>query len=252
LSEYGHRAGCASGRVVEPPVRFEVYCDESRPDLFASRKSSDRFLTIGSLWLRVDDRERLKEQLHELRNRHSIGGEFKWSKISPSRAAFYRELIGWFFDQGDRLRFRCIAVDRSQVNLELYHEDDQELGFYKFYYQLLHHWVLDFNDYQVFVDFKANRRSDRLQTLRNCLANSNLSARVQRVQAVRSEESVLIQAVDVLTGAVSRRLNGPQGVSRSKAGVVAQVEKALGHEIRATGRYETKFNVFVIDLRGGW
>jgi len=53
------------------------------------------------------------------------------------------------------MRFRCIAVDREQVNLAL-HQNDGELGFYKFYYQLLHHWILD-NEYRIFCDLKTNR-----------------------------------------------------------------------------------------------
>ena len=122
-------------------MKFEVYCDESRPDLFASKRSSARHLVIGSLWFPADLRAGYKEELHKLRDRFKVGGEFKWNKVSPSRADFYRELVDWFFSRGEDLRFRCIAVDREQVDLKLFHEDDQELGFYKFYYQLLHHWI---------------------------------------------------------------------------------------------------------------
>lgn len=233
-------------------MKFEVYCDESRPDLFASKKSDARFLVIGSLWLPAERRDQYKAELHHLRDRHRVGGEFKWQKISPSRREFFEEVVSWFFIQGEHLRFRCIAVDRSQVDLRLYHEDDQELGFYKFYYQLLHHWILDFNEYSVFVDFKWNRRRDRLHVLRRCLDAANLSSKVLRVQAVRSEESVLVQAADVLTGAVSRRLNRvPQG-SNAKNAVANAVEQHLGHAIRRTAKSEQKFNVFKIELSGGW
>ena len=233
-------------------MRFEVYCDESRPDVFGSHKTEAPYLVIGSLWFPAERRDSFKADLHELRNRHLVGGEFKWNKVSASRLEFYRQLVGWFFDQGESLRFRCIAVDRSQVNLKLFHEDDQELGFYKFYYQLLHPWILDFNQYSVFVDFKWNRRRDRLHVLRRCLDSADLSAKVERVQAVRSEESVLIQAADVLTGVAARKLNGPKGGSVSKKAVVDEIEAYLGHPIRATTRAEQKYNVFAIDLSGGW
>jgi len=233
-------------------MRFEVYCDESRPDLLVSAKPGARFMVIGSLWLRADDRDEFKTRIHELRDRHRVGGEFKWQKVSPSRQGFYEELVAWFHDQGDRLRFRCIAVDQSQVNLHLYHEDDQELGFYKFYYQLLHHWVLDFNDYAVFVDFKSNRRRDRLHVLRRCLDLSNLSTQVERVQAVRSEESVLIQLADVLTGAAAYRLNNGVRAGSAKAAVLGKLESLLSRRVTSTAKGEQKFNVFQIDLRGGW
>lgn len=233
-------------------MRFEVYCDESRPDLLGSARPGARFMVIGSLWLPTDKRDDFKTAIHALRDKHRVGGEFKWQKVARTRQAFYEELVQRFHDQGDALRFRCIAVDQSQVNLPLYHEDDQELGFYKFYYQLLHHWILDFNAYAVFVDFKSNRRRDRLHVLRRCLDLSNLSSRVERVQAVRSDESVLVQLADVLTGAAAARLNNGLRTGSAKAAVVERLEALLNRKIAPTWKSEQKFNVFQIDLRGGW
>jgi hypothetical protein len=233
-------------------MKFDVYCDESRPDLLGSNRPQGQFMVIGSLWLPTEDRQEFKREIHELRNQHRIGGEFKWQKVSPSRRAFYEQLVGWFHDKGDRLRFRCIAVDQQQVNLKLYHEDDQELGFYKFYYQLLHHWILDFNKYAIFVDFKHNRRRDRLHVLQRCLDYSNLSSIVSVVQAVRSEESVLIQLADVLTGMAAYRLNNQVRAGSAKAAVLSHYETLLGREIGPTYKGEQKFNVFRINLTGGW
>jgi len=85
-------------------MNIEVYCDESSPDLFSSSSPRARFLLIGSLWLEQEKRDLYKREIHALRNRHKIGGEFKWTKISPSRIEFYRELIAWFHSYGDALR----------------------------------------------------------------------------------------------------------------------------------------------------
>lgn len=233
-------------------MKFEVYCDESRPDLLGSSNPQARFMVIGSLWLAADERNGFKEAVHDLRNRHRVGGEFKWQKVSPSRMEFYKELVKWFHEQNDRLRFRCIAVDRDQVDLKLHHENDQELGFYKFYYQLLHHWILDCNEYAIFLDFKSNRRRDRLQVLRRCLDQSNLSSVVDKLQAVRSEESVLIQLADVLTGMAACRLNDQVRTGSAKAEVLDRFEHLRGDVIKPTPKGEQKFNVFQINLRGGW
>ena len=233
-------------------MNFDIYCDESRPDLLGSRNPQARFLVIGSLWLPRDYREKFKASIHALRDRHRVGGEFKWQKVSPSRSSFYRELIDWFIEQELNLRFRCIAVDHDKVDLKLHHDDDQELGFYKFYYQLLHHWITDFNDYSVFVDYKRNRRGDRLHVLQRCLDRSNLASIVTNVQAVRSEESVLIQLADVLTGAAAYRLNGQINPDSAKAEVMGRLEFHLNRPIAHTPRTQKKFNVFQIDLGGGW
>lgn len=233
-------------------MKFEVYCDESRPDLFASSASSAAFMVIGSLWLAGDDRGEFKNAIHNLRDAHRVGGEFKWQKVSPSRLRFYEELIEWFFSTGDRLRFRCIAVERAKLDLIQYHQSNQELGFYKFYYQLLHHWIMDFNEYAVFCDAKKNRDPARLHMLQRCLGYANLSSTVAAVQAIRSEESVLIQLADVLTGMAAARLNGVLRDGGSKQHLAHLAESHLRQSIGHTPRTERKFNVFVIDLRGGW
>lgn len=233
-------------------MKFEVYCDESRPDLLSSKRPPVRFMVIGSLWLQAESKVEYKSIIHALRDKHKIGGEFKWQKVSPSRLAFYEDLADWFISEGNRLRFRCIAVEHEKVNLLHYHENDQELGFYKFYYQMLHHWILDFNEYAVFCDFKQNRFSDRLHVLNNCLGASNLSSEVTKVQAVRSDESVLIQLADVLTGAAGARMNQTLNPDSAKDKLVKRLESGLGHAIEPNWCNEPKFNVFKIDLQGGW
>ncbi len=231
---------------------IEVYCDETYPDLFSSGKPQARNMFIGSLWLASGDREKFKAEIHELRDQYKVGGEFKWSKVSPSREDFYKALFTWFCSKGESLRFRCIAIDYEKVNLVSFHESDQELGFYKFYYQLLHHWIHDFNDYRIFCDFKRNRRRDRLHTLKRCLGYANLSANILSAQAVRSSESVLIQLADVLVGAASARYNRKLAPGSAKKNVVWHLESQLQRKIAPTGLGEKKFNLFKINLAGGW
>ena len=86
-------------------------------------------MIIGGLWLAAEDRPQAKTDIHILRNKYKIGGEFKWQKVSPSRQDFYREMSGWFVAMGDlrsvgnrgvqRVRrqadFHNIAVCRQRV-----------------------------------------------------------------------------------------------------------------------------------------
>ena len=100
-------------------MKFEVYCDEANPDVLTSANPRARHLMIGSLWLPEELRNEIKSRVGTLRERHQAWGEIKWSKVSPSRHDFYVELVDLFFAYGDNLRFRCIAVDRTQLNLAL-------------------------------------------------------------------------------------------------------------------------------------
>ncbi len=233
-------------------MKIDVYCDEAYPDLLSSEKPQARFMLIGSLWLQQDNRETYKNAIHDLRDQYLIGGEFKWRKVSPSKLKFYEALIAWFCNQKKDLRFRCIAIDYSQIDLMTFHDNDQELGFYKFYYQMLHHWVHDFNEYNLFCDFKRNRKRDRLHVLKRCLKYANLSSTIQTVQAVRSKESILIQLTDVLLGIASARLNQGTNTSPAKLMLVEHLETQLGRKITSTSLDEKKFNVFKMNLKGGW
>jgi hypothetical protein len=207
---------------------------------------------IGSLWLPAELRTEIKDKVKVIRQRHSAWGEIKWSKISPSRLHFYLDLVDLFESYGFDFRFRCIAVDRTQVNISL-HENDKELGFYKFYYQLLHHWVLDFNEYNIFCDVKTNRDPERLKVLKRCLNNANLSSKVFDIQSLPSRQVVLIQFCDLLLGAASSRLNNTLREDSAKGAVVRHLESHLNIDrLKATARSENKFNIFQIRLQGGW
>lgn len=232
-------------------MKFEVYCDEAHPDVFTSGNPTAQFLMIGSLWLPSNLRSEVKQKINELRRKHDTWGEIKWSKVSPSRQGFYLDLVRLFISHPKNLRFRCIAVDRKQVNMEL-HDNDNELGFYKFYYQLLHHWILDFNEYSIFCDIKTNRDPKRLQTLQKCLDNANLSSDIGCVQSLPSREVVLIQLCDLLLGAASSCMNNTLHQGTAKHVLVNKLEKSLGHKLEPTHKTEEKFNIFRIRLNGGW
>ncbi len=48
-------------------MEFDVYCDESYPDLLISKHSDKTYLVIGSLWLPANLRRKTKEDIHSLR-----------------------------------------------------------------------------------------------------------------------------------------------------------------------------------------
>ncbi|QEG34862.1 DUF3800 domain-containing protein [Bythopirellula goksoeyrii] len=233
-------------------MKIEVYCDESRPDLFASQSTKYQYMVLGSLWIPSAAREAFKQELKEIKQTHDIGGEAKWQKVSHPKMAFYRDIIDWFFSKDTAVRFRSIVIDREKVDRVKFHDSDCELAFYKFYYQLLHHWIYDFNTYSVFCDFKSNRSRTRLSDLQKCLDHSNLFSDIARVQPVRSIESVLIQLSDILTGLVSSKVNRSAKQAGAKSELIDYFESRLGNQISHTPASEEKFNVFVINLQGGW
>ncbi len=230
---------------------FEVYCDESRPEYFALPAAAvhDRYTLIGGLWIEADRRADYKAKIKRLREEHNVHGEFKWNRVSPSRQLFYAELMDLFFEEP--MRFRCLVLPADELDAVQFHGGDNELMFYRFYYQLLHHWILDFNTYRVFVDTKTNRVRQRLAKLCAVLDRSNYFSDVRSVQALPSDEVDLLQLVDVLIGAVGYHFNAG-GASGAKLAVVKVIEGYLHCPIQPTRKGEDKFNIFRWRPGGGW
>lgn len=228
---------------------IEVYCDESGLEAL-TRKEAHDYTGIGSLWMPAEYRQEFKAQMNAIKENHSIKGELKWQKVSPAYFDLYQEVIAYFFST-PQIRYRVILIESRIVDNIRFHNKDAELGFYKFYYQLLHHWILDFNKYKFFLDFKINRNKGRLKVLKDVLIASNITSDIMQVQALPSEESLGIQLADVLTGLVTAKFN-QNTHSEAKKQLIRSVEKLLGRTIAHTPKCEMKFNVFKINLQGGW
>lgn len=229
---------------------FEVYCDESGLEAL-TRKEAHQYAAIGGIWLPSENRSDLKESINRIKTVYGVYGELKWNKVSPSYLDLYKELIDYFF-QSDYLRFRVILIEASKVDHIKFNNTDAELGFYKFYYQLLHHWIYDFNHYNIFVDLKINRNKGRLKELERVLDLSNLTSDIKQVQGLPSEQSVGIQLADILTGLVASKFNN-EATGEAKPTLVQHIEtEYLNRPIAPTSKWEEKFNVFKINLQGGW
>ena len=234
------------------PTEFDIYCDECFPDLLTSEKPQAQFVIIGSLWLPTCKRAEFKALIHQLRDTHEVGGEITSRKVSPSRLKFYEALIDLFMSEGLDLRYRSIVIDRQKVDLQRFHASSAELSFYKFYYQMLHHWIGAANTYHIFCDYQTNQHPARLTELKQVLCNANPLTEFRTVQWVRSKESVLTQFADVLTGLTSAKLNQTIQAGSAKEQLLRYLEAKRGRPIKATSLGEQKFNLFQIALDGGW
>lgn len=229
---------------------FEVFADESGLEALIN-KEAHTYCAIGGIWIPSENHLQLKEGLKAIKAKHKINGELKWQKMSPSFFELYKDIIDYFFET-PFIRFRVILVEASLVDNVKFNNTDAELGFYKFYYQLLHHWIYDFNTYNIFLDHKVNRNKGRFKELERVLDNANLTSDIKQVQGLPSHEQLGIQLADVLTGLVASKMNRVV-TSEAKLKLIKYVEdEYLKKSIAPTGKWEEKFNVFKINLTGGW
>ncbi len=231
-------------------MEFEIYCDESGLEAL-SNKEAHAYSAIGGIWITSEHRQELKDKFNAIRAHYGVKGELKWSKISPKFFNLYLDVIDLFFSS-EFIRFRVITMESCKVDHLKFNDHDAELGFYKFYYQLLNHWIFDFNTYEIFLDLKVNRDKGRLISLKNALVCANLTADIRQVQGLPSEQSIGIQIADILTGMVNAKFNR-KIESTAKLDLIKHVESQYLHKpIAPTGKWDEKFNIFRINLDGGW
>jgi hypothetical protein len=227
-------------------MEYVVYCNESRHD----NAVQNRFMAIGGLWVPRSRKAELTRQFRALRESVGLKGEVKWNKVSSKKLEAYQKLVDFFFDQPD-LRFRVIVVDQSKVNVARFHGNDRELGFYKFYFEMLEKWIIAGDRYLVLLDFKTNKGADRYTSLRRVLENAVKGrAWIDDLTVIDSYHSPLAQLNDVLTGATAACWCGLRPES-PKAKLVSHIGERRGASLKAVnGRPSiTKFNIFQIDFQ---
>ena len=234
-------------------MNYDLFCDESRQDLLASASSItevNQYCCIGGLSVPTEKRAELKARINALKIQFEVLGEIKWGTVSTSKLQFYLELVDLFFSYSD-LCSRVVVIDASKTRNKVFNDNDQELGYYKFYYQLLYHWLSWDNSYRVYTDQKTNRDKKRLQELRRIVnIQFPISSPILSIQAIDSKESVILQMQNVLMGAIGYKYNYKgMGKSSAKEAVVERIEQHLHRSIGRTSAAVQKFNVFEIDLR---
>ena len=177
--------------------------------------------------------------------------ETKWSKVSASGLAFYRDYLDYFFDSPD-LSFRALIVSNKR---KLRHEDFQQSHddwYYKMFYQALNPLIGAGNTYNIYLDRKDTLSQHKVEHLRNVLSARLFDFRqeiISRIQQVRSDEVEQVQLADLLIGAVgyhNRRLRGNEG----KEALVRHIQERSGLSLGSTtARNRTKVNLFFWDAQ---
>jgi hypothetical protein len=201
---------------------FHIYCDESR-------QTKDRFMAIGGIIIPVDSIENFSNTIKKFREEQNMYAELKWTKVSSQKINEYKRFIDYFFalNNTDILRFHCIIIDNHQLNHRKFNKGDREIGFYKFYYQLLLHcfgkrYYSTGNNNRFIVNLDYRNSSYSLNTLKVIL-NRGLKKRYNidtspfvSIIPRDSKKSDIIQVADIILGAIGFQKNGYDLLSGSK------------------------------------
>jgi hypothetical protein len=193
---------------------YHIYCDESR-------QSQDRFMVIGGLIIDAPEIERFTATMRKFRDEQKMFAELKWTKVTDQKLPQYKRFVDYFFalNNTDVLHFHCIIVDNHQVDHHKFSKGDKELGFYKFYYQLLLHsfgkrYCREGEDDRFIVRLDERNSSYSLGTLKVVL-NRGLNKKYKistepfvSIEPMNSKASELMQVNDIILGAIGSQKNG--------------------------------------------
>jgi hypothetical protein len=100
------------------------------------------------------------------------------------------------------------VANRNILDHAQHNQGDEELGFYKLYYQMLVHWLKPQCSYYIYLDWQQNKIQHRFSTLRDIL-QKKLSgrAKIECLEPVASNHVPLIELTDLLIGAVGYSWN---------------------------------------------
>ncbi len=215
---------------------YNLYCDES----CHLENDGQVAMVLGAIWCPVDKRVEISERIREIKGKHGLGRSFeiKWTKVSPSKLAFYMDVIDYFFDDDD-LHFRGLVVPNKNVLDHNQYAQTHDEWYYKMYFTMLKSILEPQSHYRVYIDIKDTLGSEKVRKLQDVLCNNALDfsrKMIERVQQVHSHESEQLQIADLLIGALSYL---HRGLSESRA------KMALIERIKARSHYSLTQNTLL-------
>ncbi|HZW15432.1 MAG TPA: DUF3800 domain-containing protein [Brevundimonas sp.] len=237
--------------------KYHVFCDESA--------TSERYTVIGVLVCHESVTDKFTAWLDTIVAKGRPTTELKWQKVKKHNVDIYCDVAAAVLTACHKgyASYYAIVVDNSTMNHRLYNEGDKEIGFNKMLFQILYKLIRIYRSRPLFyahLDYRTTKHTpERLKTMLNAKASRDLRIRhnpFRTCQFRQSHDVRLIQAVDVITGAIAYRTNqhdmAPDAAA-AKVKVMRHITDKLG--LRTLGRptpsgfyVKRKFDIWHIDL----
>ena len=224
---------------------YSVYCDESSHLEHDGQKS----MALGAVWCATDTRHEISKRIEEIKARHGLPKHFeiKWTKISPAKLSFYSDIVDYFFDNDD-LNFRGLVIPNKDTLDHDRFEHSHDEWYYKMYFVLLKVILDNTNLYKIFLDIKDTGGGKKIKALHEVLSNQMYDfdrSVIQQIQLVRSDELLILQVCDLLTGAIMAENRGTE-ISDAKRHIINRIKQRSGYTLNRSTLYkEQKFNLFI-------
>lgn len=223
---------------------YNIYCDES----CHLENDGKPIMVLGALWCLLDKTRETATRLREIKVAHGLPANFeiKWSKVSPAKIGFYRDVLDYFLDDDD-LHFRAWVAHKAGLRHADFGQTHDD-WYYKMMFGLLEPVIQPGSCYRLYLDKKDTRSASKVSKLHDVLCNNMYDFDrkiVERVQVVEADAVEHLQLADLLLGAVSYVNRGLAG-NTAKEALIARIRERTSYTLtRPTLLREPKFNLFV-------
>ena len=230
---------------------FNIYCDES-----CHLENDDiKSMALGAIWCNADDASLISKNIKAIKNKYNLSNNFeiKWTKISPSKKSFYIELVKYFFNE-TKLHFRCIVIpDKTRLDHGKFNQSHDD-WYYKMYFLLVKEILSQKHCYNIYIDIKDTRGTEKVKKLHEVLCNSAYDFDkniIKNIQQIRSHEVAMMQITDLFIGAITYHYRKLQ-TSSAKIELIDLIKSLSMHSLdKSTLPREEKFNLFVWNPNNG-
>jgi hypothetical protein len=202
---------------MRPSALCDVYIDESS-------QTQHRYMLLGGLMVPSEINSDLNVALARARNPELPFGELGWTKVSTSKLDAYRRFIDVVLEERFPVCFHTLIIDTHRIKDRAFNTGSREIGFNKEIYQLMVKCWRNMKDrrFHVYLDRRnvtktANSDIDSqisLSKLRDIVNFGIHKERreadwpIRRVHYRDSHKCDIMQAADILLGAIGFHVNG--------------------------------------------
>ncbi|MCF0118029.1 MAG: DUF3800 domain-containing protein, partial [Bacilli bacterium] len=230
-----------------------VYCDES----CHLEHDNSNIMVLGGVWCPKEKVHDINNEIKNIKAKYGISptSELKWTKISPSKEAVYKELVNLFFNN-KVLHFRGLLVpNKSKLKHKSFNQDHSQ-WYYKMYFEMLKQIINPSRKYNIYIDIKDRYSAKKANELHDVISNSQYDFQkriIRKLQPIRSNEVQIMQITDVLIGAFgynNRKFPKNENRSQAKQAIVDLIKQRSGYTLTQSTLYrEDKFNLFVWEAK---
>jgi hypothetical protein len=230
---------------------FNIYCDES----CHLENDHQKVMVLGAVWCPLEKTREIADRIREKKRLHGLPANFeiKWTKVSPAKAAFYQDVLDYFFAESS-LHFRAWVIpDKSRLR----HADfgqNHDTWYYKMMFGLLEPLLSPESIYRIYLDQKDTRSAAKVKNLHEVLCNNLYDFDrkiIDWIQVVESHDVEQLQLADLLIGAIGYANRGLSS-NLAKQALVKQLQERSRYALtRTTLLRESKVNIFIWQPQGG-